>query len=244
MTAKLAFLLLTHLGAAVPFGVVVTTLFGGDVDIRAEGSGNIGATNVVRLYGWKLGGWALGLDVLKGFVPVLLARLLWPDAGIFWWGAVALWAFLAHCFPVYLAFRGGKGVATGAGGLLALSPHVTVPAVGVWVTIVAMTGRSSLGALGSVISVVALAWFLMPELLPVVAALAMGIVVTHTPNIRRLIRGEEKQVVKPVRWARGSEEQSDAQAVLAQGPGGGVAAPGVWKETEDPLVSEEPLEGP
>jgi hypothetical protein len=90
-----------------------------------------------------------------------------------------------------------------------------------------------------VISVVALAWFLMPELLPVVAALALGIVATHTPNIRRLVRGEESQVVKPVRWARGSEEQSDAQAVLAQGPGGGVAAPGVWKEAADPLAAEE-----
>ncbi len=238
MMARLAILLLVHLFAATPFGVVVTTLYGSDVDIREVGSGNIGATNVVRLYGWRLGGWALAFDVLKGFLPVLLARLMWPGEDVTWPGVVALWAFLSHCFPVYLEFRGGKGVATGAGGMLALSPQVTVPAVGVWVTLVALTGRSSLAALGSVLSVVGLAWFLAPELLPVVAAFALGVVATHTPNIRRLLRGEEKQVVRPVRWSRGSEEQSDAQSLLAQGPGGGVAAPGVWKEAEDPLAGE------
>jgi acyl phosphate:glycerol-3-phosphate acyltransferase len=234
MTARLAFLLLASLGAALPFGVIVTTLFGGDVDIRAGGSGNIGATNVVRLYGWRLGGWAVALDVAKGFVPVLLARLMWPDEGIAWGGIVALWCFLAHCFPVYLEFRGGKGVATGAGGMLALSPQVTVLAAGVWVTLLAATGRSSIAALGSVLSVVGLAWWLHPALLPIVGLFALGVVATHTPNIRRLLRGEEAQVVRPVRWKRASEERADVDQALSQGPGGGPA-PSVWRESEDPL---------
>lgn len=233
MTAQLAFLALAYLGAAIPFGIVVTTLYGGDADIRATGSGNIGATNVVRVYGWKLGGWVVALDALKGFVPVVLARWMWPDAGLAWWGTVALWCFLAHCFPVYLEFRGGKGVATGAGGLLALAPLVTVPAVGVWVTLLAATGRSSVAALGSVLAVVGLAWWLDPPLLPVVAAFALGVVLTHLANIGRLVRGEEGEVVRPVRWKRASEATDTATQALAQGPGG-AAAPSVWKEA-DPI---------
>jgi glycerol-3-phosphate acyltransferase PlsY len=236
VTAQLAFLFLAYLLASVPFGLVVTTLYGRDVDIRATGSGNIGATNVARVYGWRLAGWVIALDVGKGFVPVLLARLLWPDVGLWWPGLVALWCFFAHCFPAYLEFRGGKGVATGAGGLLALSPWVTVPAVGVWVTVVAATGRSSVAALTSVVAVCALAWFVHPAVLPIVGLFGVGVFLTHATNIRRLVRGEESQVVRPVRWSRGpATEGLTVEQVLAQGPGGGPAAP-VWREAVvDPL---------
>lgn len=237
MTAQLAFLVLAYLVAAIPFGLVLTTLYGSDADIRATGSGNIGATNVARVYGWRLAGWVIALDAGKGFVPVLLARALWPEASILWPGAVALWCFLAHCFPVYLEFRGGKGVATGAGGLLALAPQVTVPAVGVWVTVVAATGRSSLAALTSVVATLALAWFVRPDVLPIVGLFGLGVFLTHATNIRRLVRGQEKEVIRPVRWSRGSAEEGlTAEQALAQGPAGG-AVPPVWREgaVADPL---------
>ncbi len=235
MTAQLAFLFLSYLLASIPFGLVITTLYGSDADIRATGSGNIGATNVARVYGWRLAGWVIFFDVAKGFVPVLLAKALWPDAGLWWPGLVALWCFTAHCFPAYLEFRGGKGVATGAGGLLALSPWVTVPAVGVWVTVVAATGRSSLAALTSVVAVCLLAWFVHPEVLAVVALFGVGVFLTHATNIRRLVRGEEKEVIRPVRWTRGDEGGLTAEQALAQGPGGG-AVPPVWREgVADPL---------
>lgn len=234
--ARLLFLALSGLLAAVPFGLVVTTLYGGDADIRSAGSGNIGATNVARVYGWRLAGWVIALDAAKGFLPVLAAVWLWPDEGPWWPGVVLLTCFLAHCYPPYLDFRGGKGVATGAGGLLALSPWVTVPAVGVWLALLGATGRSSLAALGATAAVIGLSAWLEPTLLPVVLLLGVGIVTTHVPNLRRLVRGEEAAVVKPVRWTRAAAARTDAEALLQQGPAGDGRAPAIWREAvPDPL---------
>lgn len=224
-----AFLVFAYLLAAIPFGVVVTTLFGGDQDIRTTGSGNIGATNVARVYGWRLAAAVIALDVAKGFVPVGIARLGWPNAGVWWPGIVLFTCFVGHCFPVYLEFRGGKGVATGAGGLLALSPYVTLPAAAIWMTTLGLTGRSSVAALTATGSVVVLALALDPRLLPIVALLGLGIVLTHVPNLRRLYRGEEGTIVRPVRWGRASAVEPDPEALLQQGPTGGPAVP-VWRE--------------
>lgn len=228
----------TYLLASIPFGLVITTLAGGDVDIRSAGSGNIGGTNVARVYGWRLAGLVIALDVGKGFLPVAWSVAAWPEAGVVWHGAVLLTAFFAHCFPVWLEFHGGKGVATGAGGLLALSPVAAVPAVGVWVATLAVTGRSSVAAIAATASVVALAGWIDPGVLPVVVALAVGVVATHVSNLRRLARGEEGAVVRPVRWRRGAAsegpERPTAEQVLREGPAGRSAA--IWKERiSDPL---------
>jgi glycerol-3-phosphate acyltransferase PlsY len=137
--------------------------------------------------------------------------------------------FVGHCFPVYLEFRGGKGVATSAGGLLALSPYVTLPAAAAWILVLGVTGRSSVAALVATAAVVALAGALDPTLLPVVAAVAVGIVVTHVPNLRRLLRGEEGPVVRPVRWGRASSAVVDPEVLLDQGPTGGPAVP-IWRD--------------
>jgi len=241
-----AWFVLTYLIAAIPFGLVLTTLYGGDTDLRSAGSGNIGATNVARVYGWKLALPALLLDIAKGFFPVLGASLLWPDTGLWWPGVIAGVAFLAHCFSVYLEFRGGKGVATGAGGMLALAPLPTLLAISVWATLLAITGKSSVGALIAATSLIGFAGWLQPESVPVVLLLAFGIGFTHVSNIRRLMRGQESQVVRPVRWGRNGGSQPDPVALMEQGPAGNSVSPALWRESiADPLdVAEEPEPSP
>ncbi|MFK7929987.1 MAG: glycerol-3-phosphate 1-O-acyltransferase PlsY [Myxococcota bacterium] len=227
MAPLLAYLLLTYALAALPFSVVVTTLVGGEKDVRTEGSKNPGATNAARLYGWGVGGAVMALDVLKGAVPVLGARLLWPELDPWWAAVVAIVAFLAHVFPVYLEFRGGKGVATAAGALLALAPLATLSAAGVWVLTLLLTGRSSVAALGATAAMVGITWWLSPMTLPLVIGIAIAIAVTHTPNLRRLWRGQESKVVRPVRWTRASGD--DGVRALQEGPAGASgAAPEVW----------------
>jgi len=236
----LAFLVVTYLVAAIPFGLVITTLYGEDADIRRAGSGNVGATNVARVYGWNLAAPVVVLDIGKGLAPVALAQLLWPDAGIWWPSLVAVTAFGAHCFSVYLEFRGGKGVATGAGGLLALTPWTTLPAAAIWVTLLAITGRSSFAALGSAFALVGLTWQYNFDAMPVVLTLALGIAFTHATNIRRLVKGEEKQVMRPVRWGRTQSDNPTAEDLLMQGPSGSAAGASAWKEpVRDPLDTDE-----
>jgi acyl phosphate:glycerol-3-phosphate acyltransferase len=238
------YLLLVYLVAAVPFGLVLTTLYGGDVDVRTAGSGNIGATNVARVYGWRLAGPALGLDLLKGYLPVLLAPFV-LDAGLWWATLVGAVAFVGHCWPVYLEFRGGKGVATGAGVMLAIAPVPTLFASVLWGLVLALTGRSSVAALTATVGLVALAAWLRPGVLPVAALLALGIAARHVANIRRLVRGEESQVVRPVRWNRRTDTLTPEE-VLAQGPAGTEASVPLWHEPiEDPLEAEgEAAESP
>lgn len=229
-----AWVVLTYLVAAVPFGLVLTTLYGGEVDIRSTGSGNIGATNVARVYGWKLGLASLVLDLLKGALFVLGARLLWPEVGLWWPALVAGVAFLAHCFSVYLEFRGGKGVATGAGGMLAISPVPTLLAMAVWGLVLRLTGKSSVAALVAAVSLVGWCWLLDPAATWVVLLLVLGIAYTHMSNIRRIVAGEESQVVRPVRWGR--KKEVDPAELLEQGPSGSRDAPPAWREhVTDPL---------
>lgn len=223
----LLYLLLTYLLAAVPFGVVLTTLYGSDVDLRPTGSGNIGATNVARVFGWRMAVAVLALDLLKGLVPVLLAPWFGLD-GIAWGSIVALVAFAGHCWPVYLELRGGKGVATSAGAMLALAPIPTAIAAVAWGGTLAASGRSSLSSLLAALVLVIACAFLAPAALPATLLLALGIALTHTPNIRRLMRGEESAVVPPVRWGRQQTRPISAEEVLSQGPAGG--ATGDWGE--------------
>lgn len=243
MTSGLALLVLTALAAGIPFGVVITTLYGEDADIRDAGSGNIGATNVARVHGWRLAGPVLALDLGKGLVPVLFARVAWPEAGLAWLGVVGFTAFLGHCFSIFLELRGGKGVATGAGALLGIVPGPTACGVVVWIGLLTLTGRSSVAALGATLGVVGLVGLWVPEALPVVLLFALGIGATHTPNVRRLIRGEEDPIVRPVRWGRAAEPEDVLDQPLA-GSGEPVA---LWKmpapAPPDPPPTHEPPGG-
>ena len=170
----------------------------------------------------------------KGFFPVLLAMVLFPKP--FWFAhLVVVAAFVGHCFSAFLDFRGGKGVATTAGGLLALSPWVTLPAVAVWGFVFALTGRSSVAALVAATSLVGLAFVIDPSLLLLGGLMAVAIGMTHVSNIRRIWRGEESAMVKPVLY---NPEQTDIQAALEQGPGGFQVAP-LWPEAQTPADVED-----
>ncbi len=202
-----------YLAGSIPFGYVLGRLLLG-VDVRTLGSGNIGATNVARAGGKALGVVVVFLDAAKAMVPILLARALWAgsalgarDAGSLglsrgaeaWVVAVALAAFLGHLFPVWLRFRGGKGVATGLGIFLVLAPWGALAGAAAWGIAFAATRISSVGSLVGTAVCVATAFALNGPSRPISwAAVALGLLVLlrHGDNIRRLLSGEEKRKMR------------------------------------------------
>jgi glycerol-3-phosphate acyltransferase PlsY len=183
---------LAYGAGSVPFGVLLTRWLKG-VDVRSQGSGNIGATNVTRMAGKKLGGTVLALDALKGFLPVLVAQHLLPDAPRVH-VVVALAAVLGHIFPVWLGFRGGKGVATALGALLALEPWAAAAGAAVYLAIVLKFRVSSVGSLLGAVTAVVVA-FLSPapeSYAWMTAGLLLLLVWTHRGNLARLWRRQER----------------------------------------------------
>lgn len=184
-----------YLVGAIPFGVIVVRLFTGG-DVRKVGSGNIGATNVARAAGKKVAALVLLLDALKGFLPAFVAaRLLAPEDA--WWIAgVGFAAFIGHCFPVYLRFRGGKGVATALGVNLALVPLAALAGVITYVAVYKGFRVSSLGSLSGALVATLVAFFAAgPDAYAwgIIAMVAV-IFVRHTGNIRRLLQRRESKV--------------------------------------------------
>ena len=182
------YILLTYLLASAPFGLLLALIVA-DTDPREAGSHNIGATNVRRLAGDRLGLLTLLADALKGLLPTALA--VWVHPSPHYAGLVALTAFVGHSFSVYLDFRGGKGVATAAGVMLALSPLACGVCLGVWLILVRLTRRASVGALIAAPLLPPLLAWLRPELLWVGALLTLGVILNHHENIRRLIHRDE-----------------------------------------------------
>jgi acyl phosphate:glycerol-3-phosphate acyltransferase len=180
-----------YLLGSIPFGLVLSRL-GGYGDIRKIGSGNIGATNVLRTGNKALAAATLGLDVAKGVAAVLILTQWGPMAASV--GAVAV--FLGHLFPVWLGFKGGKGVATAAGVMLAYLWPVGVAALVVWLLVAAVTRYSSLAAVTASVLAPFAAWFASREALPVIVVLILAVLVLirHADNIRRLLRGEEGRI--------------------------------------------------
>jgi glycerol-3-phosphate acyltransferase PlsY len=189
-----ALLLLGYLAGSLPFGVWVTRWARG-VDVREQGSGNIGATNVARVAGKKLGVLVLVLDAAKGALPVMLALRMLPDSPRTH-VAVGFAAFLGHCFPVWLKFRGGKGVATAAGVLLVLVPFAAFAGFAVYGLILATTRVSSLGSLSAGVVAVATAVFTAraPEYAMLSGLLFVLMLWTHRGNIRRLLGHTERRL--------------------------------------------------
>lgn len=182
--------LLGYALGSIPFGLLLTRLAGAG-DLREIGSGNIGATNVLRTGRKGLAAATLLLDMAKGLVAVLLAWRWFPDVA----GFAGIGALLGHCFPVWLKFRGGKGVATLMGVSLGLAWPVGAAYSVTWLGMLALTRISSLAGMSAAIAapLAALAIGRM-DLVPVLAGLALLVVILHRANIARLIAGTEPRV--------------------------------------------------
>ena len=195
--------LLAYLLGSIPFGYLVVRAGGGG-DVRETGSGGTGATNVTRRAGKWAGVLTLLLDALKGGAAALVAsRVLAGGAGVNWWvAASALAAVAGHVFPVWLGFRGGKGVATGLGVFLVLAPLAVLCALLVFVAVVRATRYVSLGSVTAAALIPLAVWLLGlraadDNKLPLLTAATLGgalIIYMHRANIGRLVRGEENKL--------------------------------------------------
>lgn len=190
--AALIALAVGYLLGTIPFGLLLTRVAGLG-DIRAIGSGNIGATNVLRTGNKALAAATLIGDMLKGTAAVLLAGTFGETAAM----AAGLGAFLGHLFPVWLGFRGGKGVATYIGVLLGLAWPFALAFGAIWIAVAALSRYSSLSALVASAAVPPLLLaFGRPELAVLFAALAVLLWIRHAENIRRLLAGTEGRIGK------------------------------------------------
>lgn len=180
-----------YLCGSVPFGLFLTRAAGLG-DIRNIGSGNIGATNVLRTGNRWLAAATLVLDAAKAALPVLVARYYWGEQAAM---LAAIGAFLGHCFPVWLGFKGGKGVAVMIGSLLALSWPVGLIFCAVWLVIAFAQKMSSLAALTAAATAPVFAYVVVGEwLAAATAVMALLLYVQHRENILRLMRGTEAKI--------------------------------------------------
>ncbi|SFV62237.1 Acyl-phosphate:glycerol-3-phosphate O-acyltransferase PlsY [hydrothermal vent metagenome] len=190
--------------SAIPFGFILAKKFA-DIDVRKEGSGNIGATNVLRVLkekaphlAKKLSIITLALDALKGAIVVLIAMALGAEPSVLW--TIAVLSVLGHCFSPFLGFEGGKGVATGFGVLLVLLPIPALIAIATWFIAGKVLKISSLSSLIGLVALIISAYSIYPTLPGINAHAPMMIIAfiifyKHIPNIIRLIKKEETKVV-------------------------------------------------
>ncbi len=201
-------LALSYLIGAIPVGLIIGLARG--VDVRQVGSGNIGATNVMRGLGAGLGLLVFVIDVLKGAAGVMIGRTMGLDGWLL--GMTAMFAVLGHSYSPYLVFKGGKGVATTLGTMLAISPPAGLLALGVWFVVVLTTRYVSLASILGATALPVAFYLLHPAqsatLVPIVA-LVVIVVSRHNENIARLLKGEESRFgsskLKP-------DDQSEAPA--------------------------------
>lgn len=190
----IAALLISYLVGSIPFGLLFSRMAGKDV--RKEGSGNIGATNVNRVLGKKLGILTLLCDVAKGFLPVFVASIMLPegDNQELYIGLCGLTAVLGHMFSIYLGFKGGKGVATALGVFLFFSPWSIAIALVAFVVVVGISGFVSAGSLAASALIPFCILLLGGSISTFLcsAVIAILIWIKHSSNIGRLRRGEEK----------------------------------------------------
>jgi glycerol-3-phosphate acyltransferase PlsY len=204
LTLSILALILAYFAGSIPSSVWAGRLFHG-IDVREHGSGNAGATNTVRVLGWKTGIPVLIFDIFKGWLAASLPRFLEaaPDTSeqmMVLQILCGMAAIIGHVFPLFAGFRGGKGVATTFGVLLALQPWLTLACAGIFLVVLLVSGYVSLGSIISVIMfpVLLLTVFHTTSILFKIFAIlvAIAVVATHSKNISRLIRGEEKKFLK------------------------------------------------
>jgi glycerol-3-phosphate acyltransferase PlsY len=184
-------LLFGYLCGSIPFGLILTRMAGLG-DVRSIGSGNIGATNVLRTGNKKLAAATLLADALKGTVAVVAARqFVGMEAALI----AGLGAFLGHLYPVWLKFKGGKGVATYLGVLLGLAPLMVLVFAAVWLGMAKLFRFSSLAALAAAVAVpIALYVYGRPEIASLFVVMSVITILKHHQNIRRLMAGTESRI--------------------------------------------------
>jgi len=185
-------LILAYLLGSIPTGVILARAFS-NIDPRTQGSKNIGATNIYRTAGKKLGIITLLGDILKGLIPVVVARGALES--YFWIGAVALAAFLGHLYPVFLKFKGGKGIATGLGAFLALAPLSAILSFLVFLAVVYKWRYISLGSLTATAAFPIFLALQNPHYIFIPFAVIIGVFIfyRHRENIERLLAGRESK---------------------------------------------------
>jgi glycerol-3-phosphate acyltransferase PlsY len=206
MTICVLVAVVAYLLGSIPFGLILARVFLG-TDVRKIGSGNIGATNVMRTGSKKLGIATLALDAAKGYLAVILALWMAGPGGAMVIGSryyvaiagmAAIFAILGHVFPVWLKFKGGKGVATGVGVFLALVPKAVLIVLGIFALIFALFRYVSLASIIATAAFPAVAYALIAgdqrSLVPFMCAAAFLIIAKHHQNIRRLLSGTEQRL--------------------------------------------------
>lgn len=188
-------LIASYLLGAIPTSYLAGRIFRG-IDLREHGSKNLGATNLYRVLGWRFAIPVGVFDAAKGAIPVLLFAPRVSDSALFAL-ACGITAVVGHVFSIFVGFRGGKGVATAAGMMLALTPAALGVAALVWAVLVFLTGYVSVGSIAAA-AVFPLAVYILerpdrPEILWLDAAVALGIIWLHRANIRRLLNGTENR---------------------------------------------------
>lgn len=185
-------LVIAYLLGSIPFAYLAGRLNG--VDLRTVGSGNLGATNVFRTLGRTVGVVVMILDIAKGAAAVLLAE--WLTTGAWWPIAAGALAILGHVFPVWTGFKGGKGVAVGAGALIGLVPLASAVLIVLWVLLVVVTRYVSVASIVAALAAAPLAWvFGAPwPYVGFIALAALFVIVKHRENIQRLLNGTENRI--------------------------------------------------
>jgi acyl phosphate:glycerol-3-phosphate acyltransferase len=184
--------------AAYLLGALPTSYIAGrrhNLDLRQHGSGNLGATNAFRVLGWRTAAPVMIIDIMKGWIPAALFPRLDPAAGVEWALVFGAAAIVGHVFSVFVQFRGGKGVATGAGVFMALAPWAVLMTFLVWGIILVLTRIVSAASLAAavVLPFAVFATNAPRSVLWVSVALAAFVIYAHRSNIRRLLRGEERR---------------------------------------------------
>ena len=196
--------IVAYLLGGVPFGLIFARIFGG-VDIQKEGSGSIGATNVLRVLkqtnpkiAKKVAVLTVVFDALKGMLPILIAKFLGISPSVLW--AMAVLSVIGHCYSPFLKFEGGKGIATGAGVLAIFLPLEIVIALLIWFIVGKLLKISSLASVAALVGFIISCLIIHPQIPDInsyapIFIIAFFVVYKHIPNIKRLFNGQEKKVI-------------------------------------------------
>ena len=194
MKGELVLVLVAYLLGSLPTALLLVRLMTGE-DVRRKGSGNVGATNALRAAGWKAGVVVTLIDIGKGALAVMLMQRYNPESG--WVAAAMLAVVIGHCYPVWLKFRGGKGVAAGFGAFVVVAPLSALAALVVWFLVLAISRWVALASMvASAVFPLALKLIDRPDMVTLisVSAAAVLIIFRHSSNIRKMLTGEEVKV--------------------------------------------------